>query len=375
MCYLTRTTRVLTTRTERGVVRPINSRYTSFLNPPIDFACCISVPMAAESYYDFVVLAHQANTIRQYKIYALAIATLARLVPFAWRDPIPQPLGGHYGVTRSLNDGLRRLGVRFAYAPLLHRTRARAAIVLAGLDELRAAMAWRRRGGCELLLAGPNIVDRPEQLDGIVQSPEIDRIVLASDKMQLIFEAAAPQLAGRICVWPAGVDENYWRPTLQGARKNVLVYNKRMPRLAGRLMADLGKAGFSCENINYGDHRKDKYRLYQFRDALDRSLACVLLTENEPQGICATEAWSMDVPTMAYRAPGLETIDTVPYLTAATGRYWSRTEELIALLKDAPGTAYKPRDWVLANMTDKVCATRLMTSVERGCAQTGKATA
>lgn len=320
--------------------------------------------MAGETYYDLVFLAHRANTIRQYRLYSQFVAALARVAPFAWRDPIPQPLGGHYGVTRSLSDGLRKLGVRFAYAPPLDKTRARAAIVLNGLDELKAAMAWRRRGGCDLLLAGPNIVDKPEQLDGVIQSPDIDRVVVASDKMRGIFEAGAPHLASRMCVWPAGVDENYWRPTGRGERTNVLIYNKRMPELARRLAVDLGKAGFRCEAINYGDHRRDKYRLYQFRAALDRAFVCVLLTENEPQGIFATEAWSMDVPTMAYRLPNLETVDTVPYLTPQTGGYWSRTDELVALLEAVPGAAYKPRDWVLANMTDKVCAAQLLASVD-----------
>ncbi len=321
--------------------------------------------MAGQTSYDFVFLAHRANTIRQYKLYSQLVGALAHVAPFAWRDPVPQPLGGHYGVTRSLSDGLRKLGVGFAYAPPLDRTRARAAIVLTGLAELKAAMAWRRDGGCDLLLAGPNIVDRPEQLDGIIQSPDIDGVVVASDKMRMIFEAGAPHIASRMCVWPAGVDENYWRPTGRGGRGNVLIYNKRMPLLAGLLMADLGKAGFRCEAINYGDHRRDKYRPHQFRAALDRAFACVLLTENEPQGICATEAWAMDVPTMAYRRPGLETLDTVPYLTAQTGRYWSQTDELVALLKAVADAAYKPREWVLANMTDEVCAAQLMASVER----------
>jgi len=321
--------------------------------------------MTTTTYYDFVVLAHQANSIRQYKIHSRAIGVVARIAPLAWRDPVPQPFGGHYAVTRSLNDGLRQLGARFAYAPPLHKTRARAAIVLAGLEELKAAMAWRRAGGCDLLLAGPNIVDRPEQLDGVIHSSAIDRIVLASDKMRTIFETAAPELTDRICVWPAGVDENYWRPTPGSASRNVLIYNKRMPELARLLMTKLGNAGFRCEAINYGDKRGKKYRLHEFRAALDRAFACVLLTENEPQGICATEAWSMDVPTMAYRAPGLETVATVPYLTAATGQYWSQTDELIELLKGVPQAAYAPRDWVLANMTDKICAAQLLASADR----------
>ena len=318
----------------------------------------------AETCYDFVFLAHQANTIRQYKIYSQTVRALVRLAPFARHDPLPQSLGGHYGVTRSLNDGLRQLKVRFAYAPRLNRIKARGAIVLAGVDELKAAMAWRRRGGCDVLLAGPNIVDRPERFDRIIQSPSIDRIVVASDKVRTNFEAVAPHLTGRICVWPAGVDETYWLPTRTCERETVLIYNKRMTELAHSLMTNLSRAGFRCELITYGARRNEKYRLHHYRAALDRAFSCVLLTENETQGIFATEAWSMDVPTMAYRMPGLETIDTVPYLTAATGRYWSQFDELIALLKDVRHAAYTPRDWVLANMTDKICATRLLASVD-----------
>jgi hypothetical protein len=103
--------------------------------------------------YDFVVLAHQPNTIRQYKAYTALIRSLARVMPLAWRDPLPRSLGGHYGVTRSLCSGLQQLGVRFAYAPNLDHTNARAAIVLNGIKELKAVLAWRRRDGCELLLA------------------------------------------------------------------------------------------------------------------------------------------------------------------------------------------------------------------------------
>ncbi len=321
--------------------------------------------MTTATYYDFVVLAHQANTIRQYKIYTGLIRAFARAMPFAWRDPIPEPFGGHYGVTRSLNIGLRKLGVRFAYAPRLDKTIARAAIVLGGLEELKAAMAWRRRGGCELLLAGLNIVELPHDQDHILLSPEIDRVIVASDKVRMLYESLAPQLESRILVWPAGVDENYWHSTDACPRDTVLIYNKRMAQWASKLFSILSKSGFRCEVINYGDHRKDRYRLHQFRSALNRAYACVMLTLDEPQGIAASEAWSMDVPTLVYRAPGYEVVETVPYLTPATGAYWSAIEELVAILKGVPLADFKPRSWVLTNMTDTACAAKLMALVDQ----------
>jgi hypothetical protein len=319
--------------------------------------------MITESHHDLVILARQPNSIRQYSAYAGLIRAIARVLPFAWRDPLPRPIGGHYGVTRSLTSGLEQLGVRFAYAPRLERTTARAAIVLAGVKELKAAMAWRRRGSCEILLAGPNIVELPYDQDRILLSPDIDRVIVTSEKVRQQYLSVAPELTGRICIWPAGVDERYWHFTGRGPRNTVLIYNKRMPDLAGRLFSVLSMHGFQCEVINYGERRANKYRPHQFRSALSRAAACVMLTIDEAQGLAAAEAWSMDVPTLIYRSPDREAVATVPYLTSATGRYWSSIEELVMLLRDTPADGFKPRDWVLANMTDAVCAAQLMTLV------------
>jgi hypothetical protein len=321
--------------------------------------------MTKQTYYDFVVLAHQPNNIRQYKAYTALIRSLARVMPFAWRDPLPRSLGGHYGVTRSLCSGLQQLGVRFAYAPNLDHTNARAAIVLNGIKELKAALAWRRRDGCELLLAGPNLVELPLDQDQIILSPAIDRVIVASDKVRRQYESLAPQLAGRIWSCPSGVDENYWRSTGTFHRNRVLIYNKRMELLARELAIFLCKSGFQCDVLNYGEHRKDKYRLHQFRSALNQTFVCVMLTLDEPQGIAAAEAWSMDVPTLAYRMPGYENVATVPYLTSATGGYWSSTEELLALLRQLPFANFRPRSWVLTNMTDAICAAKLMDLVNQ----------
>lgn len=140
--------------------------------------------MAILASYDLVILARQPNTIRQYRAYCLVMRAFRRVTPLRWRDPNPRPLGGHYGRTRSLICGLEQLGVRFAYAPHLAQITARAAIVLAGVEELKTAIAWRRRGGCDLLLAGPNIVELPHHQKGILLSPEIDQLLLQAIKSE-----------------------------------------------------------------------------------------------------------------------------------------------------------------------------------------------
>ena len=311
-------------------------------------------------HYDLVVLAHQPNTFRQYRMHALIATCYQRLLPYRLQDPRPYPVGGHYGVTRSLVVGLRSLGADFAYQPPLARTTARNAIVLAGLDTLHEAIAWRRNGHCQQLWAGPNIVDHPHQLNGIILSPDIDGVIVASDNMRQVFVTAEPSLAGRMRVWPAGVDEQYWKPSSDSRRDSLLIYNKRMPDVARRLESILRDRGFKCATLNYGEKRHEKYRPHEFRAMLDRAIACILLTYNEPQGIAATEAWSMDVPTFAYRAEAVRNVDTIPYLTPDTGLYWSDTNELLILLAAFSPHHFRPRSWVLANMTDTICARQLI---------------
>jgi len=232
--------------------------------------------------------------------------------------------------------------------------------VLAGPDILREAIAWRRNGHCQQLWAGPNIVDHPHQLDGIILSPDIDGVVVASDNMRQVFETAEPSLAGRTHVWPAGVDEQYWKPRSVPHRDSLLIYNKRMPNLARRLEGVLRDCRYSCAILSYGEKRRGKYRPHEFRALLDRAIACIFLTFNEPQGIAAAEAWSMDVPTFAYRAEAVRNVDTIPYLTPDTGHYWSDTDELLTLLAAFSPHLFRPRSWVLANMTDTICASQLI---------------
>jgi len=311
-------------------------------------------------HYDLVVLAQQPRTLRQYRAYALIANFYQRLLPHRLQDPRTYPVGGHYAVTRSLVAGLSSLDAEFAYQPPLARTTARSAIVLAGAKTLHEATEWRRNGHCQLLWAGPNIVEHPHQLDGAILSPHIDGVVVPSNNVRQIFETQEPSLEGRVRVWPAGVDEQYWKSSPIPRRDLIVIYNKRMPDLAHHLEKILRDRGYRCVTLNYGDHRRDKYRPHEFRALLDRAIACVFLTYNESQGLAATEAWSMDVPTFAYRAGPTLNIDTIPYMTPDTGRYWSNIDELLNMFTTYSPSQFRPRAWVLANMTDKICANLLL---------------
>jgi hypothetical protein len=313
----------------------------------------------SKRHFDLVVLARQPHTFRQYRPITALVTYFRRLMPYNLRNPDLMPAGGHYGVTRSLVAGLRQISANFAYEPDLTRTTAQVAIVLQSAQSLTAAMEWKKNGGCQFLLAGPNIVDHPSQEGGIIASPGIIPLI-ASEKMRKLFVDANPALEGRVVVWPAGVDADYWRPSGRGPRNGVLIYDKQMPDLAAQLDETLRLRGYRVETIHYSGKRANKYEFYEYRAALDRSHVCVFLTENEAQGLAATEAWSMDVPTFVHRVARLSRVDIVPYLTPATGHYWTRIEELLALLEGYSPEEYAARSWTLNNMTDAVCARQLL---------------
>jgi hypothetical protein len=277
-------------------------------------------------------------------------------------------MGGHYGVTRSILGGLSKSGVRYLYNPDLRCTTADVAIVLSLPQTVRRALQWKANGGCKAVFAGPNIAVLPSADGEVLRSPQLDRIIVPSDWVRAVYAAEAPDIRDKIVVHAVGVDEKYWSPQPdRSRRKNVLVYDKNMPALAEEVARALNGWAIPHEVVRYG-----AYTMRQYRRALDRAFACVALSESESQGIAWAEAWAMDVPTFVLHRErrlieGRDLhVSTAPYLGTQTGRFWSRVDELNALLTSFDADDYAPRAWVLEHMTDVAAARSLLDIV--GCA-------
>ena len=86
----------------------------------------------------------------------------------------------------------------------------------------------------------------------------------------------------------------------------------------------------------------------------------------------------MDVPTLAWDPRGeaewrgrrFEARASAPYLTAHTGRLWRSIDTLGAVCRGALSdrAAIHPRQWVLENMTDAICAAALLNIIRDGAA-------
>lgn len=283
--------------------------------------------------------------------------------------PATSPYPGHYAVTRSVVEGLRQIRADFNFNP--QSLGEVDAVVYAPANEaLRQAAGWKRDGRIQCLVAGPVNALFPSEEGGVLLQPEIDGLIVASDWVRDLYRDSAPSLIAKCRTCPCGVDAAAWAPTPGSTRERAVVFWKSGPESQ---CADVERLverhGWRPVRIRYGS-----YDAATYRRALDGAGVAVFLSAFETQGLALAEAWAMNVPTLVWnpceptewRGQPLTAGSSAPYLTDATGLFWKSPDDLDAALacaarRDFP---WRPRDWVLAHMTDAACARRLFAAIE-----------
>jgi hypothetical protein len=274
---------------------------------------------------------------------------------------------GHYALTRSVVEGLREIGADFNFNPASFTDLAR--IVYAPANEaLHQAAELRRQGSVDYLVAGPVNALFSDECEGILKLPEIDRLVVACE-WALDFYDDAPELRRKSCVCPCGVSPAFWTPSSSSKDAVVVYWKSGSADLCGRVEAAVAARGLSPIRVSsaHGEHRG--FTPEAFRAQLDRAVAAVFLSSFETQGIALAEAWAMDVPTVVWnpkdraqwRGRSFTSGSSCPYLTPATGLEWKTFEEFERALSEALARRdrFQPRAWILAHMTDAICARQL----------------
>lgn len=280
---------------------------------------------------------------------------------------------GPSSVIRSLCCGLSQLKIPFNYNPHNQNDVGDIVIVLSDIHQLTRAMHLKHEKKINRLLAGPLLMVRSNEYNHIAASPEIDMYLVNSIWTKISYIEDEPSLKAHIAIWPAGINENYWKPTtLKDPINNhhVLVYQKtNNNQLVQNVQNLLKKYNFQAINIVYGS-----YNIEQYKQALEQSLFAIVIGNSESQGIALAEAWAMNVPTLVYNlrkysASGKTfTINSFcPYLTDKTGIDWRELDELEGWIKSMPLciNEFSPRSWVLENMTDVVCTKKLLDLITR----------
>jgi len=168
--------------------------------------------------------------------------------------------------------------------------------VVNDVDDLRWAIANKERVGARELWAGPNLVVVPQESGGILNSPRIDRVIVPCEWVKEVYKRESSDLAGKIQVWPVGIDTEFWYPSKMQNKENgnILVYNKGQDDLCLKLMPVMKRHG-RVNVIKYGEYTPREYR-----QALDDATFMIWLSQSESQGLALLEALSMNVPVLAW---------------------------------------------------------------------------
>jgi glycosyltransferase involved in cell wall biosynthesis len=284
--------------------------------------------------------------------------------------PVPGPsrYPGHYALVRSVVEGMRAIRADFNFNPRSFGELGR--VVYAPANEaLRQAIELKRRGAVHYLVAGPVNALFADESDGILQTPEIDLVIVPSE-WTIDLYAAFPALAAKSRVCPCGVDAEYWQPAGRTKERTAVVYWKSGDEsFCEAVEAIVRRCGLEPIRFRsrHGDH--GIFQPAAYRDALERAVVGVFLSTFETQGIALAEAWSMDVPTAVWDPQGeaewrgrtFKSKSSAPYLSASTGVAFRTIDELepsLGRVLTAP-RACQPRAWVLKHMTDAVCSQSL----------------
>ena len=289
---------------------------------------------------------------------------------------------GHYSLVRSVVEGLQAIRADFNFNPRRRSEVAR--VVYAPANEaLRQAAELRRQGRIDYLVAGPVNALFPDDCDGILLMPEIDRIIVAHE-WALDFFRESPALLARCRPCPCGVDPAYWAPACTGSKTTALVYWKNGDEAFCDQVEQIVRAcGLNPRRLRALSGEHAVFNPADYQQLLSQSAIGVFLSASETQGLALAEAWAMDVPTVVWdprgqamwRGRSFESRSSAPYLTPATGRLWHTLDEFEPALRGALAdrSTFHPRDWVLANMTDAICSAALLKIIREGAAESRSA--
>jgi hypothetical protein len=172
----------------------------------------------------------------------------------------------------------------------------------------------------------------------------------------------------RVIVWPAGIDHDYWDPTVTNGSQYLLLYVKtNVSQLELSNISEFAEGlNLQLKIITYGD-----YKMKQFRELLRNSQGVVWAGSTESQGLAQFESWAMNVPTLVRRARNFNDSGVgseSPYLTAQTGLITEvdhiAKSDLHTFSEMMP--SFQPRNWIIQNATLGIARSHLLSILMAG---------
>jgi len=278
--------------------------------------------------------------------------------------------GGHFAVTRSVVEGLTKIGADFNYNPTKEQDLGEIVYIPGGVRPLKQMIQFKKAGLIKKLYAGPNICVFASDYDFILCSSEIDGVVNHWDGGCQLWAEDCQGLDSRCFPWPVGVDVSFWRPLVdRKPDKTILVFDKHIgpgtdPARIKPYVDYLTRQGYAVNVLTRTD--TVGYSAATYLGLLQRSDLMVGFTKyhGESQGIAWSEAWSVNVPTLILQNEETEyqgrrfRTHSAPFLSDATGALFTSFEEFRLKFQawERGQLVFNPRDWVLQHHSDEASA-------------------
>lgn len=286
-------------------------------------------------------------------------------------------VGGQQRVFLNLCAGLDKLGVAYRvndYRYIQSHPQELACII--GKPHVLDKIRWHNP-----ILFGAAVYSHPSDDPNLLTRLNIKRVLVPGEWMRKMCE---PAWADKVSAWPIGIDTDKWKP--EGTAENrkqkteikttdFLLYDKvrwEHDRYEGELLqpirAELRKRSLSFQEIRYGFYEEE-----DFHRLLQQCRAMIFLCEHETQGIAYQQALACGVPILAWDRGGYwqdpeyyphkvkyQPVSSVPYWDDRCGMKFGNTSEFTMQVgkfwEGIQARSFKPRDYILENLTFEKCA-------------------
>lgn len=283
-----------------------------------------------------------------------------------------QKPGGVMMVALNLMEGLKRAGIpyRFNDYKYIERHPQEIACII-GKPHLLDKHTWKNP-----VIFGAGIFSHPiEDPDLLKRHPNVKKILVPGNWMLNMFK---PYYGDKAAAWPVGIDTDKWKP-LESQHKefDFLIYDKLNREhdkfeeaLINPIISILDQHRLTYQFIRYGN-----YTPRELIEKLSSSRSVIFLCEHETQGQAYQQILSTNTPILAWDRGGywqdpyyyphkvkFEPVSSVPYWDERCGVKFASIEdfetELQLFLQRRE--AFKPRDFILENLTLEKCAQKYL---------------
>ncbi len=273
---------------------------------------------------------------------------------------------GPEAVFRSLVDGLKEAEYAFNVNPLSMTNVSDKVVVLSGVDALEQMIDAKQNGSVKTLFAGPNVAVSTKDFNSILESNDIDKIIVNSEWTKDHTIVVSPALSNKVIIWPCGVKVPDVQKKIDANK--TLIYKKNVSEEVLKEVTDyFSDINQPFEILEYGSFSQQKYF-----NTLKETEVLIYLQNSESQGLAMFEAWARNIPTLVYEhgvftdKNGNKTEGKIsaPYLTQNCGLSFKKAQfKEVWHSYQSSKNSFSPRAYINTNFTDKITALNLINEI------------